>query len=136
MIEWNYKRLLIFYEISGNINDKMMMTKYVSIFNEYVLPLLKWGNDFILKENGNSGHNKANNNNMIRRWKQQYNLWYYFNAPQLPDLTFIENCWQLTKIFIKWENHLSDDILEQWIIELWRQLLQSFINKQVFIMHD
>ena len=94
------------------------MTKYINILKQHVLPLLKCDDNFILKEDGDSDHGKANNNNIVRQWKQQHGLQYYFNTSQSPDLTPIENCWQPTKGYIDQENHLSDEVLKVQIIEL------------------
>ena len=95
----------------------MIMTKYIDILEQHVLPLLKHGDNFILKEDGDSDHGKANNNNIVRQWKQQHDLQCYFNAPQSPDLASIENCWQPTKRYIDQEDHLSDEVLKAQIIE-------------------
>ena len=100
MVKWNYKESLMFYEVPGNINGKMTMGVYIDIFEQHVLSLLKQGDTFILEEDGDSGYDKANNNNIMRQWKQQHGLQYYFNAPQSPDLSPIENCWQPTKGYI------------------------------------
>ena len=126
----------MFYEVSGNINSKMIIIKYIDIFEQHVLPLLKCGNNFILEEDGDSDYSKANNNNIVRQWKQQHDLQYYFNTSQSPNLAPIENCWQSTKRYINQEDHLSDKVLKAWIIELWNQLFMSFINRQILTMHD
>ena len=136
MIGWNYKSLLVFYDIPGNTNGKMTMAKYVQILDEYVKPLLIEGCDFILEEDGDSGHEVANNNNIVKRWKQQHGLKSYFNAAQSPDLAVIENCWQPTKAYIDREDHLEDQILMERIQWSWDQLPQAFINKQVRSMHE
>ena len=136
MIEWNYKGSLMFYEVSGNTNNKMTMSVYINILEQHVLPLLERGDIFILEEDGDSGHGRANNNNIVRQWKQHHGLQYYFNAPQSPDLAPIENCWQPTKGYIDREDHLSDEVLKAWIIESWNQLPMSFINRQILTMHD
>ena len=126
----------MFYEVSDNINSKMTMIKYIDILEQHVLPLLKHGNNFILKENSDSGYGKANNNNIVKQWKQQHDLQYYFNTSQSFDLAPIENCWQPTKEYIDQENYLSDEVLKAQIIESWNQLPMSFINRQVFTMHN
>ena len=56
----------MFYEVPGNTNGKMIIIKYIDIFEQHVLPLLKYGNNFILEEDGDSGYGKANNNNIVR----------------------------------------------------------------------
>ena len=82
----------MFYEVPDNINSKMTMSVYVNILEQHVLPLLKQGDIFILEEDDDSGHGKANNNNIVRQWKQCHDLQCYFNASQSSDLASIENC--------------------------------------------
>ena len=136
MIEWNYKGLLVFYKVSGNINSKMIIIKYIDIFEQHILPFLKCDDNFILKKNGDSDHDKANNNNIVRQWKQQHDLQCYFNISQSPDLAPIENCWQSTKKYIDQEDHLSDEVLKAQIIKSWNQLSISFINRQILTMYN
>lgn len=35
--------------------------------------------------------------NIVRNWKDEHNLKYYFNCANSPDLSPIENCWQVPK---------------------------------------
>ena len=67
MVGWNYKSFLMFYDVLGNINSKMTMVKYIEILNEYVRPLLIEGHNFILEENGDSGHEIKDNNNIVQQ---------------------------------------------------------------------
>ena len=57
----------MFYEISDNINNKMIMIKYIEILNEYVKFLLIENYDFILKEDSDSNYSKSNNNNIVQQ---------------------------------------------------------------------
>ena len=47
--------------------------------------------DFMLEEDGDSGHG-IGKHNIVTRWKKEYGLKYYFNSPSSPDLAPIENC--------------------------------------------
>ena len=55
----------MFYDVSDNINSKMIMMKYIEIFDEFVRSLLIENHDFILEENDDSDHEVKNNNNII-----------------------------------------------------------------------
>ena len=54
-------------------------------------------NLFILEEDSDSGYRGGKANNLVRRWKQEMGLKYYFNCPGSPDLAPIENLWQVPK---------------------------------------
>lgn len=62
------------------------------ILKPHVKPLLQAGGWFVLERDSDSGHGSADNNNMVRRWKEKHGLEYFFNAPKSPDLACIENC--------------------------------------------
>lgn len=53
-----------------------------SILEAVVKPWLEAGEDFVLEED------------IVRDWKAEHGLKYYFNCPHFPDLSPIENCWQ------------------------------------------
>ena len=57
----------MFYDVSGNINSKMTMAKYIEIFDEYVRSLLIENHDFILEENDDSDHEVKDNNNIVQQ---------------------------------------------------------------------
>lgn len=120
MVGWNYKSDLIFYEVPGNSNGKMSQRVYIdSILNPVVKPCLD-ANDFVLEEDGDSGHGSANNNNIVRRWKEENKLNYYFNAPKSPDLSIIENCWQPVKQHLSKSDHWDDESTLNVIREGWK----------------
>lgn len=48
--------------------------------------------DFILKEDNNIEHDKTKNRNIVRQWKEENNLEYFFNYVSSLDLFFIGNC--------------------------------------------
>ncbi|KAF2029788.1 hypothetical protein EK21DRAFT_89559 [Setomelanomma holmii] len=53
----NFKSDLTFYEIKSNTNGKMTQRAYIDQFLEPVVkPWLERGDDFVLEEDGNSGH--------------------------------------------------------------------------------
>ena len=56
---------------------------------------------FILKEDNDSRHKGA----MATRWKKEYKIQYYLNAPKSPDLLPIENIWSPLKFYYNSEPH-------------------------------
>lgn len=53
-----------------------------SILEPVVKPWLGAGEDFVLKEDGDSGHGLVKSN-IVRAWKDEHNLKYYFNGANL-----------------------------------------------------
>ena len=73
----------------------MSLQVYIDqILEPVVKPWLLEKQDFVLEEDGDSGHGKAKNRSIVRRWKEESNLEYFFNCTSSPDLSPIENCWQ------------------------------------------
>ncbi len=88
---------LQFYEIESNPNGKMTLLDYRDqILKPIVKPWIQRGEDFVLEEDGDSGHGTSKNN-IVRKWKEENGLESCFNHPSSPDLAPIENCWQPTK---------------------------------------
>ena len=56
-----------------------------------VKPWLLEKQDFVL-EDGDSRNGKAKNCNIVRRWKEENNLEYFFNFASSSYLSPIENC--------------------------------------------
>lgn len=48
--------------------------------------------DFVIEEDGDSGHGPGKSN-IVRTWKQEHGLEFYFNCHNSPDLAPIENYW-------------------------------------------
>lgn len=78
----------------------------------------------------NSGHGKAKNRNIVRQWKEENNLEYFFNCASSPDLSPIENCWQPPKQHLKKFPHWDDRTTEELIVEGWDLVSQRFINEK------
>ena len=68
----------------------------VSILEPIVKPWLEAGQEFVLEEDGDSGHGTGQANPLPTR-KQQNCLKSYFNCAMSPDLAPIENCWAIPK---------------------------------------
>lgn len=67
------------------------------ILEPVVKPWLLKSQDFVLEEDADSRHRKAQNRNIVRVWKEKNNLEYFFNCISSPDLSLIENCWLFLK---------------------------------------
>jgi hypothetical protein len=94
---YNFKSQIIFYEVSTNSNGKISQQVYRDVILELIVkPWLKIGQNFVLKEDGDSGHSPEKKN-IVRTWKEENGLIYYFNCVSLSDLAPIENCWQAPK---------------------------------------
>ena len=135
-VGWNYKSDLYFYEVPGNNNGKMSQRVYIdSILEPVIKPCLEVGEQFVLEEDGDSGHGSANNNNIVRKWKEEHGLKYYFNADKSPDLSVIENCWQPVKQWLSKSDHWDDNSTIEAIQTDWRDhVSQEFINSLVLSM--
>lgn len=131
----DFKSDLTFYETSSP-NGKMTQLVYRDrILKPVVLPWLRTGQNFVLEEDGDSGHGPAKNNNIVRRWKEEVGLKFYFNCPSSPDLSPIENCWRAPKSNLSSVAHWDDDTAARLLIDGWKNHLeQESINKSIDTM--
>lgn len=88
------------------------------------------GEYFVLEEDDNSDHGPSNKN-PVDTWKEHNGLESYFNCERFPDLSVVENCWAIPKIYTCKFSHWDDATLENLIRERWAQVSQEFINKSV-----
>ncbi len=58
------------------------------------------------------------------------NLQYFFNYTSSPDLSPIENCWQLPKQHLKRYLHWDDRTTKELIVEGWDLVSDRFINEK------
>ncbi|KAF1987341.1 hypothetical protein K402DRAFT_412293 [Aulographum hederae CBS 113979] len=94
-VGYDFKSELVFYNIPTNHNGKMTMKVYEEeILDKHVLPWIQAGQNFVLEEDRDSGHG-IGPNNRIKTWKATHGLNSYFNMSGSPDLSPIENAWQL-----------------------------------------
>jgi len=121
----------VFYEVPINLNGKMSQQVYRDVNLQPVIkPWLDVGQRFILEEDGDSGHGPSKQN-IVRTWKQQNGLQYYFNCANSPDLAPIENCWRAPKQTLKKYPHWDDSTTREQIREGWEALQQKTINKWI-----
>ncbi len=134
-VSWNLKSDIIFYEVPSNSNDKMSHQVYINqILEPVVKPWLERGADFVLEEDGDTGHGRAGINSAATRWKEQHGLRYYANWPHSPDLSIIENCWQTSKQHVGRITHWEEETLKEGIRQGWAHVSQESINKRVLSM--
>lgn len=130
-VGYNFKSDIYFYDVPGNKNGKMPHQVYIdSILEPIVRPWLEDKQDFVLEEDGDSGHGTSRKN-PVRSWKEENGLESYFNSAQSPDLSVIENCWAIPKMYTRKYPHSDDDTLKELIKEGWAQVSQEFINSKV-----
>ena len=61
---------------------------------------------------------------------------HYFNCASSPDLSPIENCWQLPKQHIRKYPHWDDVTTKGLIFEGWNHVSQIYINEKMIEMPD
>ncbi|KAM3475996.1 hypothetical protein MY8738_007152 [Beauveria namnaoensis] len=125
-VGYDFKSPLIWYEVPGNTNGKMSQKVYRDVILEgYVKGLIReskqQNRSFILKEDGDSGHGPGRHN-LVRAWKEEHKLRYFFNCPQSPNLSPIENCWVVIMEVVRQQPHWDKEILRELAEEGWAAL--------------
>ncbi|KJZ78887.1 hypothetical protein HIM_01660 [Hirsutella minnesotensis 3608] len=128
-VGYDFKSPLIWYEVPTNTNGKMSQKVYLEkVLEAYVGPeLLEKGVPFILEEDGDSGHGPGKNN-PVRAWKEKHGLRYFFNCASSPDLSPIENCWNVIKENLRQQPHWEQSTIRELAEEGWEKLSQETIN--------
>ncbi|KAF2183648.1 hypothetical protein K469DRAFT_710450 [Zopfia rhizophila CBS 207.26] len=130
-VGWDFKSPLTFYNIASNTNGKMTQRAYIDqILEPIVKSWIESHQCFILEEDGDSGHGPGKSN-IVRTWKKENGLQYYFNCYSSPDLSVIENCWQPPKQYVKKFPHWDEQDTRELAIEGWEKVNQKFINASV-----
>ena len=125
-----------FYSLPGNSNGKMSQGVYITqILEPIVQPWIEDGRDFVLKEDGDSGHGPSKSN-PVRSWKEEHGLEFYFNYAASPDLAPIENRWQPAKVYLRKFPRWDDRTMKELILEGWAEVKQDSINQSVRSMPD
>jgi hypothetical protein len=135
-VGYNFKSDLTFHT-TNNKNGKMSLVIYRDqILEPIVKPWLMRGDDFVLKEDNDSGHGggASKRRNIVQSWKKENNLEHYFNCAHSPDLAPIENCWRPPKQFMSRFPHWDEFETRELALEGWQKVSQHFINKQVDTM--
>jgi len=136
-VGWNFKTPIIWYEVKdphGAITHKAYIEQILDV------EVIKWvnrGDDFVLEEDGASGHGggpKARVNNPVAKWKKRHNVKTYFNCHNSPDLTIIETCWQPPKDCQRKRPHWDKQTLKELLEEGWNKVDYEYINNLVKTM--
>ena len=101
--------VLQFYEVPGNTNGKMTQQAYIDqVIESMVKPWLQAGEDFMLEEDGDSGHGPGRGDKVVKVWKREHGLQRYFRCASSPDLAPIENCRLPPKQWVRQWPHWDD----------------------------
>jgi len=88
-VGWNFKSDIYFYNVPTNTNGKMTQAVYIDqILEKAVKPWLEAGHDFVLEEDGDSGHGPGPKN-PVQAWKEKHGLKHYFNVSGSPRLSWL-----------------------------------------------
>jgi len=128
-VGYGFKSPLVFYEVPSNSNGKITQQIYRDeILEKHVKSWIEAGHQFVLEEDGDSGH-RPGPANIARTWKQDHGLKSYFNTPGSPDLSPIENCWKIPKQHIRRHAVWDDQELQALALEAWDNLSQDTIDR-------
>ncbi|KAI8626066.1 hypothetical protein F5Y19DRAFT_466647 [Xylariaceae sp. FL1651] len=110
---------------------QICLSAWAAIGWNFKSKLITDGDDFILEEDGASGHGGNSDHNIVKQWKQNHGLNYFFNCPGAPDLAPIENAWRAPKGQVKRHAIWDKDALRTAAEEGWESLSQETINQWV-----
>jgi hypothetical protein len=135
-IGYNFKSPLVFYNIPSNSNGKMTQQAYIDqILEPVVKPWIDAGHDFVLEEDGDSGHGPPRaKGNIVVDWKEKHGLKHYFNCPGSPDMAPIEDAWQPSKQYVRHYGHWEPDETRTLAQEGWDGITQEWINRRILSM--
>ena len=105
------------------------------ILEKVVKQWIDEGRTFVLEEDNDSGHGHSAHN-PVRAWKEKHGLNYFFNCPQSPDLSPIENAWSVPKQYIRKYAHWDIDSVKELAEEGWKELSQETINRWIESMPE
>lgn len=133
-VGYDFKSDITFYSTPGNDNGKLSHRVYIDqILEPIVLPWLEHGDDFVLEEDGDSGHgyNPTGSANIVTKWKEEHRLKTYKNCPDTPEFSPVENAWHWPKKRLREVPHWDEETMKELVLEGWESLKQETINKWV-----
>jgi hypothetical protein len=133
-IGWNHKTIIEYTTPSSN--GKMTQAVYLDTVLKG--PVQKWldnNESFLLEEDQDSGHGTSTSN-LVRTWKEDNNVDYYFNASGSPDLSPAENVIRAIKQCIQAFDHFDDDTLHCAVFRAWDSVSQTTINSYIDSMPE
>jgi hypothetical protein len=135
-MSYDFKSDIQYYNVSSNVNEKMSQRVYIDQILKFVIKSwLDQKHDFVLEEDDDSSHD-SNKSNIVRAWKEKHNLKHYFNCAGSSNLSFIKNCWVISKQHLRKFSHWDDVTIKELIDERWERVSQTFINEKVDEMPD
>jgi hypothetical protein len=127
-VGYDFKSELVFYD-AGNSNGKMIHKVYIEqILEPIVKPWIIARHDFVLEEDGDSGHGYGTNTNPVKTWKAINGCESYKNNAGSPDFSPAENAWQPLKAHIRKHPHFDIKTLKELALEAWHNEKQESIN--------
>lgn len=130
-VGYGFKSELVWYDV-GNSNGSMTLKTYLEqILQPVVGRWLERGDDFILEEDGASGHGYKSTNNIVAQWKQRVGLKHFRNCPNSPDLAPIENAWRAPKGQVRQHAIWNPEALKEYAELGWAGLKQKTIDDWV-----
>ncbi|KAL0469508.1 hypothetical protein QR685DRAFT_588997 [Neurospora intermedia] len=126
--EKNKKRIHYWATISYNFKNQLVWYD-----NKILKPV-----DFVLEENNNSNYgskgNRRGKKNIVKQWKEENGLKYYFNCSGYPDFIPINKVWQSPKQYLRKRGKWDDEICWELVEEGWTALTQERINLWINII--
>ncbi len=96
-VEHDFKSNIYFYDVSENTNEKLTLKIYLKQILKFIVKLwIDSHSRFVLEKDDDSEH-ETGKSNIVRTWKKENKLKYYFNYSSSPDMSPIENMWQVLK---------------------------------------
>ena len=114
----------------------MIQLIYKEIFErlDSVKDWLTRGDDFVLKKDQDSGHD-TRPTSMMRAYKKELGLEYYFNAFASPDLIIVKNCFQSLKHHMETMTIWDEETLMKELQEAWNtKIKQQWSNDKILEM--
>ena len=99
---------------------------------EVLLWILR-GDDFILEEDGDSGHG-ISSKSRAHQWNEKHRLEGYWNYALSPDLAPIENGWFPVKSEVRKVLHWDEETTKEMALQGWAGVEQATVNKWVETM--
>jgi len=150
-VGWNFKSRLVWYETESK-NGKMNKTLYLEkVLRDEVATWPQTEPLFVLEEDRDSGHGFARTLDplgildgshrplgkkggcTVTRWKYNHGLQYYFDPPDSPDLSPIENVWKYVSQKLQALDYLpmNKTMLRDAVQKIWDDLPQEWINLRI-----
>lgn len=133
---YDFKSHLVFFENKAHKESKLSSEIYRDLILE--TEIKRWideGHNFILEEEGDAAHGQ-NAKNIVRDWKDQHQMEYYFNVEWSPDLAPITTAWNLPKDHVVTAPAWNDSTTKELALSCWNLLSQETINDWCDSMPD